>query len=172
MAVTIQCDVCKLMLEQSDKSFHLEDFLASKPLKEIKNLLGITSEKTDVCTICADKIVGNLITTVKGLAKPPLPKRIEKKGEKDDATRAKRNKSRDLRIWLCRLVEEGTHTRKQICESLHGRYPNYKSPESLSPRVSDLISPSKAESITKGTQFEGKIAMVEASTQHIIWKKV
>jgi hypothetical protein len=70
---------------------------------------------------------------------------------------------------LCDLIDEGIHDRHYIADKVYEVYNHYKSVNSIGSRISDLLNPDNAYNVTKGTIYEGNIAVIDANTKVIRW---
>jgi hypothetical protein len=70
---------------------------------------------------------------------------------------------------LCELVDKGIYDRHYIADKVYEVYDHYKSVNSIGSRISDLLNPDNAYNVTKGTKYEGRVAVVDARTRVIRW---
>jgi len=177
MSILIVCDVCGKPIgpdeEQKAEALFSMDFLKSLPFER---------ELEDLCTTCVSSVSRNMLTCLQSLSGYKTPVTSKENGNRGSQKpkgitritggRADHSNSHGMRLLLCQLVDEGKHTRSDICEILYSQFPNYRSADSLGPRVSDLSNPKKAHLITRflGPQYKNKVAMTDPIDKHIKWK--
>jgi len=174
MSIILVCDVCDKRMKQKEEN-NTKKIFSERMLEKIAdtcNKKGID----DICPICVNKITEGALAIVRNLALMPIPTPPQKKRKlpkgitRNCDVNAGHAKSRQMRVQLCQLVDQGTYTRKTLCAELYKSFPNYKSANALDPRISDLMNKDKAIGVTGHTICKGKIAMKDKRTGCIVWR--
>jgi len=79
-------------------------------------------------------------------------------------------KARTIRLLICNHINDGNHTRASMVTDLN-RFFNSDLTATVNYYITELMSPKRAISVTVGTEFHSKVAIIEPYGGRIVWKK-